>query len=482
MSHTLESAEKHSPVPERRRHRRQQIRSLAYAEISKENGGVVLNISEGGFAIQAAKPLVGDGPVPVRLELPECDNWVEAGGKIVWASESKKRGAVQFVDLPEEARKQIQDWISLEALPDEEFEEENTPLVERPETEELESQLAIPEVATPAPVAPDLVVQEQAQGLIPPAEAPAVPHPTEVADVISVSTGRAPEPAGDVEFTPTAHAAPPPADLPVQHGRRWGFAAVAAVLAVVSWIAGMAVARTRLGAVAGALGLKKAGPGESVPAQAGGAVSAPATMSTFQIEVVDANNRHWLLTSASAASVPVQTPRPQAPASVAARAPKTKIMAEPWAFGRPGLPPGKAIASGSEENAPPLPLLQPSDNAESAVRAVAPADSHGLIPEPPASPKASGQSSRVQMAKLLYRVEPVYPWAAKNLHLEGAVKLRATIGRDGTVRKLEPVEGLPMFTQAAMAAVRQWRYEPAILDGQPIEAEANIIVGFRLPH
>jgi outer membrane biosynthesis protein TonB len=44
------------------------------------------------------------------------------------------------------------------------------------------------------------------------------------------------------------------------------------------------------------------------------------------------------------------------------------------------------------------------------------------------------------------------------------------------------VEGLPMFTQAAMAAVRQWRYEPAILDGQPIEAEANIIVGFRLPH
>ena len=89
-------------------------------------------------------------------------------------------------------------------------------------------------------------------------------------------------------------------------------------------------------------------------------------------------------------------------------------------------------------------------------------------------------SSGVMLAALVYRVEPVYPMIAKQMHVEGTVSLRAIIRTDGSVGDLSLVDGNPILAFAAKAAIRQWRYKPTLLSGQPVEVETIITVNFRL--
>ena len=78
-------------------------------------------------------------------------------------------------------------------------------------------------------------------------------------------------------------------------------------------------------------------------------------------------------------------------------------------------------------------------------------------------------------------VEPVYPPDAEKNHIEGTVKLHATIGADGSIKDLQPLNGPPSLFPAALTAVRQWRYNPTLLNGQPIETQEDISLVFRLP-
>ena len=89
-------------------------------------------------------------------------------------------------------------------------------------------------------------------------------------------------------------------------------------------------------------------------------------------------------------------------------------------------------------------------------------------------------SEPVIQAQLISRIEPRYPPLARQLHLSGTVVLHAIIGRDGNINGLEVVSGSPYFVQAALDAVRQWRYRPTLLDGDPVEVETTITVLFRL--
>jgi protein TonB len=81
---------------------------------------------------------------------------------------------------------------------------------------------------------------------------------------------------------------------------------------------------------------------------------------------------------------------------------------------------------------------------------------------------------------LLHRVEPIYPTLARQMHRPGRVELRAIIATDGTVESLQVVAGDPLFFQSALGAVRQWRYTPTILDGQPVEIDTYITVTYVL--
>jgi len=88
--------------------------------------------------------------------------------------------------------------------------------------------------------------------------------------------------------------------------------------------------------------------------------------------------------------------------------------------------------------------------------------------------------SAVQQKKLLVKVTPVYPVAAKEQRIQGVVQLRAVIGKDGSVENLELLDGDPMLAAAAMDAVRQWKYETTLLNGNPVEVVTEIRVNFTL--
>jgi protein TonB len=75
---------------------------------------------------------------------------------------------------------------------------------------------------------------------------------------------------------------------------------------------------------------------------------------------------------------------------------------------------------------------------------------------------------------------PEYPHVAKVAHVEGTVVLEAVIGKDGAVKDLRAVSGPPMLANAAIAAVKQWRYKPYYLNGQPTEVDTTIKVNFKL--
>lgn len=89
-------------------------------------------------------------------------------------------------------------------------------------------------------------------------------------------------------------------------------------------------------------------------------------------------------------------------------------------------------------------------------------------------------SSGVMAARLIHNVQPEYPVMAKLIHLTGTVQLQAIIGTDGSVQNLQVVSGNPILVKAAMDAVTQWRYQPTLLSGKPVEVETVITVQFHM--
>ena len=89
-------------------------------------------------------------------------------------------------------------------------------------------------------------------------------------------------------------------------------------------------------------------------------------------------------------------------------------------------------------------------------------------------------SEGVLDAQLVSRIEPRYPPLALQMRQTGTVVLHAIISRDGHINALEVVSGSPFFVKAALDAVRQWRYRPTMLNGEPVEVETTITVVFRL--
>jgi periplasmic protein TonB len=95
----------------------------------------------------------------------------------------------------------------------------------------------------------------------------------------------------------------------------------------------------------------------------------------------------------------------------------------------------------------------------------------------PAAPKVR-VSSGVAQGQLIYQVPPVYPVPARQANIQGTVVLQAVIGKDGTVKNVKALHGHSMLRQAAVNAVKQWRYKPFLLNGEPTEAEIQINVNF----
>jgi protein TonB len=83
-------------------------------------------------------------------------------------------------------------------------------------------------------------------------------------------------------------------------------------------------------------------------------------------------------------------------------------------------------------------------------------------------------------ANLVHDVAPKYPPEAGRAGIEGTVVLLAVIGKDGTVKDVRVEKGLPVLAQAAIEAVKQWRYRPYLLNGEPVEVDSQITINFNL--
>jgi protein TonB len=108
---------------------------------------------------------------------------------------------------------------------------------------------------------------------------------------------------------------------------------------------------------------------------------------------------------------------------------------------------------------PPAPVVKPS-------------------PPSPAAPVQVGGD--VQAGKLLFGPKPAYPPLARATRTQGTVRVQAVIARDGAIKNLQLISGPPLLAAVAMEAVRQWRYRPTLLNGEPVEVITVIDVNFTL--
>jgi len=109
----------------------------------------------------------------------------------------------------------------------------------------------------------------------------------------------------------------------------------------------------------------------------------------------------------------------------------------------------------------------------------------GTAAAPPPPPKAATPNrikvgGAVQAASLVKKVTPEYPPIAKTAHVQGTVVLRAIIAKDGSVEQLQFVTGPPLLMASAMSAVKEWKYKPTTLNGQPVEVDTTVQVVFSL--
>lgn len=99
-------------------------------------------------------------------------------------------------------------------------------------------------------------------------------------------------------------------------------------------------------------------------------------------------------------------------------------------------------------------------------------------PKPPSGPMKIG--GQIREPRRVFSVAPVYPSLARQAHVQGTVVVQAVIGVDGAVRDAQIVRSLPLLDQAALDALKQWRYEPTTLNGVPVAVIMTVSVRFTL--
>jgi protein TonB len=97
-----------------------------------------------------------------------------------------------------------------------------------------------------------------------------------------------------------------------------------------------------------------------------------------------------------------------------------------------------------------------------------------------ATPQRVRVSQGVSQGLIIKKVQPPYPPLARQARIQGQVILQAEISKDGTIENLRLVSGHPMLAPAAIEAVKQWRYKPYLLNGEPVAVETQVMVNFSL--
>jgi protein TonB len=180
---------------------------------------------------------------------------------------------------------------------------------------------------------------------------------------------------------------------------------------------------------------------------------------------------------------------------VFAKQPKLQTIsrADPYILTAPESIP-KVVADVDEPTAPAVGFISPgaADSLGSLLRdvisptteLVTPSDPGLPPPPPPAPPIVKAEPIRqggiVQAANLIYQVKPIYPPLARSARLQGVVVMEAVISSEGLIESLRVISGHPLLNQAALDAVRQWKYRPTMLNGEAVEVITTVTVTFTL--
>lgn len=510
---------------ERRRIARKRIFSLAYLEVGSDNGGMVLDLSESGLALQAFNPLIGLTRVSLRIQPPKSRKRIAATAEITWLSETKTEAGLRFLDLTEDARMEIADWISAEAAVAEPPSRDHSA---SQKTTDVPAAQVFSTQASPAPVyeGRDRNWEEWFPlfGDLNPEESAAnqnafkdflktstggdnfalqrgsarSPEFSERTANDSVSFAQAPEQrAGDekilaaappVRSTPVSHIKRPPVKsraartalsqpfLSEQFRRRGTIAVVCACVALILLFLGMAISH----------GLLRDHPerlnAEEQPHDSG--ASSP-TLSTPGAPVThDASSGPAVIPSVSA----VSSTRPMDSEIVSRASQKESRDRQNGDNPDSRMTIGEAdpIAAALPPAVAPSPETVKHDAQNTAVPSLpvwsvqAAANYNQTASTPATSPAALRVPERRSDCYLLYRVEPLYPREAREQRVEGTVMVHLQVGTDGHVRSSRELSGPAPLVPAALAAVREWRFIPALLNGQPIDSEKDVSIEFQL--
>ena len=207
------------------------------------------------------------------------------------------------------------------------------------------------------------------------------------------------------------------------------------------------------------------------------------------------------------------TPMPDSPSN----APSKPAPARTTANTQPAPPPATVDAAGEQARSGETPLRPfQADSLAQRLRATRPSDlpdapglnsggqqlqvtlpvnSAGPVPPPPPAPAPAPPvqatapptpqprvGGQVREAQILTQTSPEYPLAARQARVQGSVVVSAVVGADGHIKSVKPMSGPPLLQNPAAAAVKQWVYKPATLNGIPVESETRIELNFTLQH
>lgn len=473
------------PREERRAHPRRRLDRLAYVDFGPDNGGILIDASEGGLNFQVVGALIEGQPCHVRFLLPGTDAVVEAEGKISWSNASKRGGGLQFVEISDEARRRLREWVAMAPAvaapavaqdaaegaadaPDVELPNVTMMPGEHGEQTRLAAALAAarpapspaptpayrPSLAGPGAVSAPVrsVVEMTKQPSVAPAPRPAPPRPTAVRTEAFVYE------APTHEAAATEHEQQP--------ALRPRFVGVVVFLLLAA-----------LASQSGRLAYLIPGNADSNAEKA-----SPAPTGPFRVDITDVSGRRFTISSdaaetqtaaaviaapapkvparsnaAPAAPPPVAEPPTTAPARVTAAAPSAPIAA-------PRVPQPVAAAE-----PPPVIIYTPAASEPiSAPLPVAPALSQTQQVQPAGSAVPAAPASTFVAATLIHRVDP--PYAPKS----GTVVVKLRIGMDGIPQDLALVSGDHGLGALAMDAIKKWRYQPATMNGRIVESETTV--------
>ncbi len=360
--------------------------------------------------------------------------------------------------------------------------EESTPDYAAPEAHSVTSS-----AAAAAPARAKLPPRPVAKPVPPAARVEAKSKSAPVPTKLSITDPLAEEGAEVQEHaslsTPAPAATPKLAAAPSGSGSKIGLiAAVAVVVLAAAGYFGWAKFHTNKAA-----GTQPASQVEAVaPAQV--APAAPASSGTIETKPAPVETKHSAETPASANSAPAHTEKAPAqksePEKVAVNNKPEEKAAEREA---PSAPAPIVVKNGGDKTAAapvqapiqapsPDALLSAANGGSKAISGIV--DSVGVVVPKSQTLKVS---QAVMQSMIIKKVQPQYPYQAQRTRLHGTVQLEATIAKDGHVSNVKQTNGSDVLGRAAMDAVRQWRYKPYLLNGQPIEVQTQVSIDFKLP-